>query len=126
MPRAIQIPGIGLAAVALVRWIGFQHCHDASTLQNILSNLGQGDEAWLELLDAVARAEHPRAILVLAGEGEPPFYGVARGIHERISASSSKSEFHSFPGADHMDWCHHWDQEVGSFFRGHISRFLAM
>ena len=117
----LQIPGLGLGVVAIVRWLGFSHCHDATTLKSIMLQLGQGEEAWLRVLDQIAAAERPARVLIICGEAETPFFTIAKGVHTKLK---DKAEFRSFPGASHMSWCHECDAEVGCFFRRHVACFV--
>ena len=61
-------------------------------------------------------------MLIICGEAETPFFTIAKGVHTKLK---DKAEFHSFPGASHMSWCHECDAEVGRFFRGHVACFVS-
>lgn len=122
LPTVLGLPGIGRAGCALARWAFFPYCKDAATLQKLILTLGEGTERWTELVQDIAGAQLPQEVLLICGEGETPFYKIATDVYECLG---SKAQLFSFPRAQHMDWCDHWDKEVGSFFREHVEDFLT-
>ena len=121
LKNAARVPVVGIATIAGIRKMAFPHCHDASTLKKIILMLGEGPEAWGELLKELATSNHPTSVLIICGEAEKPFLNVARGIHDVLAP---KSEMLTFAGARHMSWCFDWHKPVGFFFRDNISKFI--